>query len=120
MARHPNSEQLSSWLNGGHEHLNDHIDSCEKCASRLDELDGSLGGSVTAITEDLRPALLTLLQPPEDLHERISVRIAARLQNRHDADLFASLVGVPIEASRIFFDSSSADDEDSSSPGDAT
>ena len=117
MARHPSSEQLSSWLNGEHEHLSPHIDSCNKCASRLDELDVSTGGTVTAITDELRPALLTLLKPPEDLHQRISERIAARLQNRNDADLFASLVGIPIEAGRILLDTT--DGEDSSSNGDA-
>ncbi len=110
MARHPNRQQLASWLNGDHDHLDEHIDSCEKCASRLGELDTTLPtagnlDNVEAISAELRPALLTLLQPPEDLHERISERITKRLQDRSDADLFGSLLGVPLEAGRIFLDS---------------
>ena len=107
MARHPNRQELASWLNEGHGHLDEHIDSCEKCAARLDELDATLPTSndnVTAINDSLKPALLQLLQPPADLHERIRDRIAARLQDRSDADLFGSLLGIPIEAGKVFLD----------------
>lgn len=116
MARHPNRQQLASWLNGAHTHLDEHLDECEKCASRLDELNSTVPiesasaksdafpNNVEAITAELRPALLTLLQPPTDLHERISERISDRLQDRSDADLFGSLLGIPIEAGRVFLD----------------
>ncbi len=111
MARHPNRQQLASWLNGEHSdhHLNEHIDECEKCAEKLGDLDTSLPpqgaeNNVRAITPELRPALLKLLQPPEDLHARITERITARLQDRSDADLFGSLLGVPIEMGRVFLD----------------
>jgi len=109
MARHPNRQQLASWLNGEHEHLGEHIDDCERCAGRLGELDDSLppGGhldNVEAISAELRPALLKLLQPPEDLHERISGRVTARLQDRSDVNLFGSLLGIPLEAGRVFLD----------------
>lgn len=112
MARHPNRQQLASWLNDGEGHLDEHIDSCEKCAARLDELDATLPTSngtdnVIAISKDLKPALLTLLQPPDDFHERIRDRISARLQDRSDADLFGSLLGIPIEAGQVFLDRSS-------------
>lgn len=109
MARHPNRQQLTSWLNGDHDHLDEHIDSCEKCANRLGDLDtrvpspGNLD-NVEAIRAELRPALLTLLEPPEDLHERINERITKRLQDRSDADLFGSLLSIPIEAGRVFLD----------------
>jgi len=116
MARHPNRQQLTSWLNGDHEHLGEHIDDCPKCASKLDELDSTVPtsghlASVEAISAELRPALLTLLEPPEDLHERISARITSRLRDRDDANLFGSLLGIPIEAGRIVLDPSDNDDE---------
>lgn len=108
MARHPNREELAMWLDGGHADLDEHIDSCELCAANLGEIDSTPA-------PDLKPALLTLLQPPDDLHERVSLRIAQRLQNRRDADLFGSLLGIPLEATRLFFDNSEhaeeADDE---------
>lgn len=117
MARHPNQQQLSSWLNGEHTELDEHIDSCLKCANSLDELDTTSTGNVSAISADLRPALLTLLQPPPDLHERISERIAIRLQDRSDADLFGSLLSIPIEAGRIFLSlDDDADDQAGQNP----
>ena len=117
MARHPNQQQLSSWLNGEHTELDEHIDSCVKCANSLDELDTATTDNVSAISADLRPALLTLLQPPPDLHERISERIAIRLQDRNDADLFGSLLSIPLEAGRIFL---ALDDESDNRDGQNT
>jgi len=102
MSRHPNRQQLTSWLNGDNETLDEHIDSCERCVGRLEKLDSEILGNVEPITPDLRPALLELLQPPDDFHERISERITERLQDRSDADLFGTLLGIPIEASQIF------------------
>lgn len=105
MARHPNRQELSMWLEGEHSDLDPHIDSCEICAANLGEIDNSS-------VPDLKPALLTLLQPPDDLHERVSQRIAQRLQDRQDSDLFASLLGIPIEASRLFFDGAEESEPD--------
>ena len=110
MARHPDREQLTLWLDGASSEFNDHIDTCEVCASALSELGPSSA-------EELRPALLTLLQPPDDLHERVSERIAARLQNRRDSDLFGSLLGIPFEAGRIFFDTDAPDQTESDDHG---
>ena len=107
MARHPNRQELTRWLDGSNAELDEHIDTCTVCASQLDEIDLA----EDALVADLRPALLTLLQPPDDLHGRVSHRIAQRLQNRQDMNLFGSMLGIPIEASRLFFTTS--DDEDS-------
>jgi len=54
---------------------------------------------------ELGPALLTLLQPPEDLHERIRTRLAERLQRRQDMELFGSMLGVARETSEILLNS---------------
>jgi len=102
MARHPDRQQLTLWLDGASSEFDAHIDACEACASTLSEIG-------TQSTENLRPALLTLLRPPDDLHERVSERITARLQNRRDSDLFGSLLGIPLEAGRIFFDTETPD-----------
>ncbi len=104
MARHPNREELELWLDGHNSSLHEHIDTCDVCASSLDEIS-------EPETVDLKPALLTLLKPPDDLHDRVSARIARRLQDRRDADLFGSLFGIPVEASRLFFDQQPDQDE---------
>lgn len=97
MARHPNKRQLLQWLEGEAEELDAHIDTCEKCALTLDELEASAEA-------DLKPALLSLLAPPDDLEDRISERIAARVQSRQDIALFSSLLGVSVETGRVVFE----------------
>lgn len=106
MARHPNRKQLTSWLNGEvhHDEHDEHLDSCTKCASRIEELNVDNVNNVEAISAEFRPALLAVLQPPEDLHERISNRIAERLQTQSDTRLFGSLLSVPVETARIVTD----------------
>lgn len=104
MARHPNHQKLTMWLDGDYSELDEHMDSCEVCAAALDDID-----QVPA--PNLKPALLTLLKPPDDLHERVSAQIAQRLQGRRDADLFGSLLGIPAEASRLFFDDEPGSDQ---------
>ena len=112
MARHPNTQQLSSWLNGeaGEPGHHEHIDSCSRCARRIEELSAADQTKVEAISDEFRPALMAVLQPPEDLHERISARIADRLQDRSDATLLSSLLGIPVETTQIVLDSNSDED----------
>lgn len=96
MARHPNKRQLQLWLEGQADELDEHVETCNRCARTLDELEST--------DTDLRPALLTLLAPPVDLEDRISERIAARVQDRQDVALFSSLLGVSFETGRIVFE----------------
>ena len=104
MAQHPSNKLLSSWLDGeiDLEDYDEHINSCNRCASRLDKLTARISlDNVTPLSEKFRPALMAVLQPPEDLHERISARIAKRLQERDDITLFGSMLSIPVETSRV-------------------
>jgi len=103
MARHPSTKLLSAWIRGEDdlgEH-DEHVNSCAKCASHLDKLTEIHFDNVEAISAEFRPALLEVLAPPEDLHARVSERIAERLQARDDRSLFTSLLGTPVETTRI-------------------
>ncbi len=104
MARHLSTKQLTSWLNGAvdHEEHTEHLDSCSKCAARIEELHDN---NVEPLTAEFAPALLQILQPPADLHERISKRIALRLQAQSDRDLFTSMLGVPVETLKVMTES---------------
>ena len=106
MARHLSTKQLTSWLNGeiDHEEHDDHLDTCAKCAERIEEINLNNTNNVEAISAEFAPALLKVLQPPEDLHERISGRIAVRLQAQSDTNLFGSLLGVPVETVKVVTD----------------
>ena len=113
MSRHPNRKQLQSWLDGNNQELDEHIDKCLKCANTLDSIDPSTHadlGNVEPISEELRPALMALLQPPEDLHARIYDRVRERLQTGDDLDLFGSLLGIPFEMGGIILDQSGPTD----------
>ncbi len=104
MARHLNRKTLSAWLEGEAELIeehDDHINSCSRCAARLEKLTEVHFNNVEPISAEFRPALMEVLRPPEDLHERISRRISDRLQERNDASLFGSLLGVPVESTKI-------------------
>ena len=103
MARHPSKQLLTSWLEGEADlgEYDDHINSCARCASRLEKMSSTHVDNVEPLKAEFRPALMAVLAPPEDLHERVSFRIAERLQARNDASLFGSLLGVPVESTRI-------------------
>lgn len=96
MARHPKRQELTDWLDGHNGHLDDHISTCSVCANELERITISSSNDDPE-PSDLGPALLELLQPPDDLHERLSARLAERLKRRDDFNLLSSLLGVPVE-----------------------
>ncbi len=100
MARHLSTKQLTSWLTGetNQPEHDEHLATCVRCADKIEQLNLD---NVTPISAEFKPALMAVLQPPEDLHARISVRIAERLQDRDDASLFGSLLGLPVDTTRL-------------------
>lgn len=108
MARHPKREALAKWLteaSPADADLDEHISTCEYCASELEIISLSVSNDDPEPSE-IGPALLTLLAPPDDLHERVSERLAARLQRRQDLELFGSMLGIPREAGEVFLSDS--------------
>ena len=97
--RHPNRAQLAMWLDGTAPNFDDHIDDCPICAEELASISDDDGADA-----DIGPALLILLEPPPDLHDRVAAKIAERLQAREDAALFGALLGLGIDTARIFVD----------------
>lgn len=100
MARHLSTNQLTSWLNGDTDQakLDEHLNTCDQCADKIEQLNLD---NVEPISAEFKPALMAVLQPPADLHERISARIADRLQDRDDASLFGSLLGLPVQTTKL-------------------
>lgn len=117
MARHPKGDQLARWLEGeeSDSKLDEHLETCEVCAASLATISLSVSNENPEPSE-IGPALLRLLQPPEDLHERVSARLAERLQRRQDVELLGSMLGIPREISEIVLSQATSDetpDEDS-------
>ena len=101
LARHPNKRQLSLWLDGQAPNYDSHVDDCEHCSALLEDI---VGIDLDNDDSNIGPALLVLLEPPADLEDRVSRRIAERLQTTSDMELFSSMFGIPIDAARVFLE----------------
>ena len=100
-ARHPNKRQLSLWLDGQAPNYDSHVDDCEHCSALLEDI---VGIDLDNDDSTIGPALLMLLESPSDLEDRVSRRIAERLQMTSDMELFSSMFGIPIDAARVFLE----------------
>lgn len=96
MAQHPTEHDLTAWLDGGSPGIDEHLAGCEVCAARLEE--------TPPYDVELSAPLLVALSPAAGCGERVSARVAARLQNRRDAELALSMLGVPLETIRLVTD----------------
>ena len=84
---HPGSAKLRMWLEDGDEKLDAHIATCERCATRLEDL------SEPAVP--LGDALRALLAPPVDLQPRLQAGITLKMQTRDDLRLLCEMMGLP-------------------------
>jgi len=100
MARHPNRARLDAWLDGQEHDIDEHVENCEQCASTMSSINAE--STQSNKESDLKPALLELLKPPDDLHDRMSQRLAERLQRRQDLEVLGSMLGVPKETGEVF------------------
>lgn len=106
MARHPNRARLDAWLDGAEHDIDEHVENCEHCVETLTSI--SAETTEPKNKSELKPALLQLLQPPDDLHERMSQRLAERLQRRQDLEVLGSMLGVPKETGSVYMGSEDA------------
>ena len=93
--RHPSAKALQRWLDDGTApdvEVDDHVADCDRCATRLEELAQPL--------PTLTDALSRTLQAPDDLVQRLGVRMNTTIRNREDLRLFFELMGVPFATVR--------------------
>lgn len=90
--RHPSKKRLAAWLSAGDATLEAHIATCERCASRLED--------ISEPSQPLGEALSAMLAPPEDLYPRLRIGIAAKMSTREDLQLLAELMGLPFQAAK--------------------
>ena len=104
MRRHPSRKRLERWFDG-HEadpDLDAHLDTCDRCASVIEEL--------AASDDPVHSALQSVLPVPDDLHARIEVGINSRLQNRQDLAALAEIMGIGLRTARLVFADPEPDD----------
>jgi hypothetical protein len=91
---HPSREALQAWLDGADNGIDDHIATCHRCASILEEHDLL---PEPAVAE----ALAAIYQAPTDLSERLERRVVDRLDSRVIIEVVADLFGAGLETSRL-------------------
>lgn len=101
--RHPNRKRLDAWLESGEvdEGLEQHIESCDRCADELEQL---AVGDVMATDAALDDALSALLEPPPGLEDRMRMRVASSLKNREDLALMMSVFSSGARTARLLID----------------
>lgn len=98
----PSDKRLLQWLEHGDgfdPQLDEYIATNERAANRLEELAQPL--------PELGPALSQSLQAPDDLVQRLGVRMNASIQNREDLSLFFELMGIPFATVRSLMEEES-------------
>lgn len=99
---HPSNKRLLRWLEGGVDAdaaVDEHIATCDRCANRLEDLAQPI--------PELGSALTQSLQAPDDLVQRLGVRMNASIQNREDLSLFFELMGIPFATVRSLMEEES-------------
>ncbi len=103
---HPSRSKLAAWLeSGGPDKVDHHVSNCDRCASKLESIDTPATG--------LSQALQSILEAPDDLADRMNVRVETALRRREEFMLLAGLLGIPIETARIVMSSPPAGDDNS-------
>lgn len=90
---HPDDATLQAWLeeDAGAE-LDDHVEHCEICAGRLEDLERSMNPVTTALEEATRP--------PDDLRARLDARFAKIALERETMQVVADLFGLGFRTAR--------------------
>ncbi len=103
MRRHPSADLLRRWLNTDEASdlpdVTAHVDDCERCAAKLEQLDSGSGDAFDHSA--IASALINLLAPPEGLSDRVEERVVNRLGSRQMAVVLADLFGAGFETSKL-------------------
>ena len=84
---HPSNRKLERWLDDGESlDVDEHVATCSRCANRLEEM-ASPGAELGA-------ALQASLRAPDDLVQRLGVRMTQSMRNREDLRMFLELMGI--------------------------
>lgn len=92
--RHPSRDDLKAWLEGTNPSIDDHVGTCNRCATALEELDAPP-------IAHLADALAEVYEPPADLSERLTQRVSDRLDSQIMLNVVADLFGAGMETTKL-------------------
>ena len=102
---HPSRSKLRDWLAAlaPSEKVTVHVESCERCASRLIDLADRETGGVDKATDEalLAQVVKNEWAPPADLAERVIRGIDERQRNERDLNVMLGLFGVATETASL-------------------
>lgn len=110
---HPGRSKLRQWLvaSSPPQSVTDHVETCERCATRLEDLAASDSDGAADATGNamLARIIRNEWEPPTDLTERVIRGIDERERNERDLDVMLGLFGIASEAATLMLP---ADDND--------
>ncbi len=93
--RHPSKKALRAWLTGEVDSdLDDHLDSCQRCASTLESLDAEAEAPIADV-------LAAFFVPPADLSVRLEQKVTDRLDSKMMLNVVSDLFGAGFEATKL-------------------
>ncbi len=102
---HPSRSKLRDWLAAltPSEKVTVHVESCERCASKLMALSERETSAVDKATEEavLAQVVKNEWAPPADLAERVIKGIDERTRNQRDLNVMLGLIGVASETASL-------------------
>ncbi len=99
---HPNRSQLLAWLDGvatDDSVITMHVDQCDKCAQRLNEL--ADGADEPVVDDELATAIRQAYEPPADLNSRVLKKIDERERADRELNLFLGLFAIGKDAAEL-------------------
>lgn len=118
---HPSRSKLRDWLSAlaPSEKVTTHVESCERCASRLVDIADNETSGVEVATEEalLAEVVKSEWAPPADLTERVIRGIDERAQNERDLNVMLGLFGVATETASLMLPPERRQNDDETNGG---
>lgn len=102
---HPGRSKLREWLvaPSPSASVTAHVETCERCATRLEDLAAKDSDGVAAATDNaiLARTIKSSWAPRSDLTDRVIQGIDERRRNERDLDVMIGLLGIATEAATL-------------------
>ncbi len=111
---HPSRQRLLAWLDAIDESsgITEHVDQCDRCASRIEELADQPDPQGSATATSLGDALRAAYEPPEGINDRVMEKIRQRQLADREMNVLLGLFAIPKDAVTLMLPSD-ADEEPS-------